>query len=84
MQGLRPVEGGGFVRKDGPLLSSCKDALEDQASPYVLIIDEINRGNFRAETADSRKSKLLLPPRQSRGSLQTSLAKLAKLANETP
>ncbi len=45
VQGLRPVEGGGFVRKDGPLLSFCKDALEDQASPYVLIIDEINRGN---------------------------------------
>jgi len=46
VQGLRPVEGGGFVRKDGPLLSFCKDALEDQASPYVLIIDEINRGNI--------------------------------------
>lgn len=45
VQGLRPAEGGGFVRKDGPLLSFCKDALEDQASPYVLIIDEINRGN---------------------------------------
>jgi MoxR-like ATPase len=45
VQGLRPVEGGGFKRKDGPLLSFCKDALEDQASPYVLIIDEINRGN---------------------------------------
>jgi MoxR-like ATPase len=45
VQGLRPVEGGGFARKDGPLLSFCKDALEDQASPYVLIIDEINRGN---------------------------------------
>jgi MoxR-like ATPase len=45
VQGLRPAEGGGFVRKDGPLLRFCKDALEDQASPYVLIIDEINRGN---------------------------------------
>lgn len=45
VQGLRPAEGGGFMRKDGPLLTFCKDALEDQASPYVLIIDEINRGN---------------------------------------
>ncbi len=45
IQGLRPMESGGFVRKDGPLLRFCKDALEDQASPYVLIIDEINRGN---------------------------------------
>jgi len=45
VQGLRPHEGGGFARQDGPLLRFCKDALEDQASPYVLIIDEINRGN---------------------------------------
>jgi MoxR-like ATPase len=45
VQGLRPAEGGGFARHDGPLLRFCKDALEDQASPYVLIIDEINRGN---------------------------------------
>ncbi len=45
VQGLRPVEEGGFARKDGPFLRFCKDALEDQASPYVLIIDEINRGN---------------------------------------
>lgn len=45
VQGLRPVETGGFARKDGPFLRFCKDALEDQASPYVLIIDEINRGN---------------------------------------
>lgn len=45
VQGLRPTDTGGFVRRDGPLLSFCKDALEDQSSPYVLIIDEINRGN---------------------------------------
>jgi hypothetical protein len=46
IQGLRPVEAGGFVRQDGPLLRFCKDALEDQKSPFVLIIDEINRGNI--------------------------------------
>jgi len=45
VQGLRPVEGGGFQRQDGPLLRFCKDALEDQDSRYVLIVDEINRGN---------------------------------------
>ncbi len=45
VQGLRPVESGGFERRDGPLLAFCKDALEDQSSKYVLIIDEINRGN---------------------------------------
>jgi MoxR-like ATPase len=46
VQGLRPVESGGFARQDGPLLRFCKDALEDQDSDYVLIIDEINRGNI--------------------------------------
>lgn len=46
VQGFRPADGGGFARKDGPLLRFCKDALEDQASPYVLLIDEINRGNI--------------------------------------
>lgn len=45
VQGLRPSETGGFQRQDGPLLTFCKDALEDQDVPYVLIIDEINRGN---------------------------------------
>jgi hypothetical protein len=46
VQGIRPVESGGFKRIDGPLLTFCKDALEDQDSKYVLIIDEINRGNI--------------------------------------
>ncbi|MBK7402680.1 MAG: AAA family ATPase [Myxococcales bacterium] len=45
VQGLRPTETGGFVRKDGPLLSFCKEALDDPMNPYVLVIDEINRGN---------------------------------------
>ncbi|MBL8718210.1 MAG: AAA family ATPase [Myxococcales bacterium] len=45
VQGLRPTEAGGFVRKDGPLLSFCKEALDDPMNPYVLVIDEINRGN---------------------------------------
>lgn len=45
VQGLRPLESGGFARQDGPLLRFCKDALEDADVPYVLVIDEINRGN---------------------------------------
>lgn len=45
VQGLRPVESGGFARHDGPLLRFCKDALEDSQVPYVLVIDEFNRGN---------------------------------------
>jgi MoxR-like ATPase len=45
VQGLRPTASGGFERHDGPLLRFCKQALQDQESVHVLIIDEINRGN---------------------------------------
>ena len=46
MQGYRPVDGGGFARVDGPFMRFCDQALQDSTSPYVLIIDEINRGNL--------------------------------------
>ncbi|MCC6646739.1 MAG: AAA family ATPase [Polyangiaceae bacterium] len=45
VQGLRPAEGGGFRREDGPLLRHCEAAQEHPSIPHVLIIDEINRGN---------------------------------------
>lgn len=45
VQGLRPTTSGGFERHDGPLLRFCKQALQDPESEYVLVIDEINRGN---------------------------------------
>ena len=46
VQGYRPVDGGGFARVDGPFMRFCDQALQDAASPYVLIVDEINRGNL--------------------------------------
>src|SRR5262249_7527587 len=46
MQGYRPVDGGGFARVDGPVMRFCDQSLQDAASPYVLIVDEINRGNL--------------------------------------
>jgi MoxR-like ATPase len=46
VQGYRPAGDGTFVRKDGPFLTFCDEALQDTESPYVLIIDEINRGNL--------------------------------------
>jgi 5-methylcytosine-specific restriction protein B len=46
VQGYRPTESGKFARVDGPFLRFCDQALQDASLPYVLIIDEINRGNL--------------------------------------
>ncbi len=46
-QGYRPVAGeGGFRLKNGPLAQLAEDAAEEPATPYVLIVDEINRANL--------------------------------------
>lgn len=45
VQGFRPTKGGGFALKDGPFMKFCDAALQDPEQPYVLVIDEINRGN---------------------------------------
>ena len=46
IQGYRPTEDGGFVRRDGPFYNFAKLAEADSDRPYVFIIDEINRGNL--------------------------------------
>jgi hypothetical protein len=46
VQGYRPAKGGGFERRDGPFLDFCDKALQDPEDRYVLVIDEINRGNL--------------------------------------
>lgn len=46
VRGYRPTEDGGFVLRDGPFLDFCERAREDHKRPYVLLIDEINRGNL--------------------------------------
>lgn len=45
VQGYRPHEGN-FVRRDGPFMRICNLARQDLEQPYVLVIDEINRGNL--------------------------------------
>lgn len=45
-EGYRPVDGGGFALKPGPLRKAVEVARENPSVPYVLIIDEINRGNL--------------------------------------
>ena len=48
-QGYRPVEeadGARFARRDGPLLRLVTAARAHEDQPYVLVIDEINRGNI--------------------------------------
>lgn len=45
-EGYRPIESGGFKLKPGPLRTMADQARRDAGTPYVLIIDEINRGNL--------------------------------------
>lgn len=48
VQGIRPVLGGGelgYKLQDGPFREICSNALEDPDNFYVLVIDEINRGD---------------------------------------
>lgn len=51
VEGLRPIKGAndkelGFVRKDGLFKNFCKAALNNPDKNFVLIIDEINRGEI--------------------------------------
>lgn len=46
VRGYRPTEDGAFERVDGPFLDLCDKAKQDPDSAYVLVIDEINRGNL--------------------------------------
>lgn len=45
VQGYRP-DGAGFKLRTGPFLRFCNEALQDIENAYVLVIDEINRGNL--------------------------------------
>lgn len=45
-EGYRPVAGGGFELRPGPLRQVVEQARDNPTAPYVLIIDEINRGNL--------------------------------------
>ncbi|UQD70486.1 DUF3578 domain-containing protein [Bradyrhizobium japonicum] len=46
VQGYRPTTAGGFELRDGVFLRFCQAALSDLSRHYVIIIDEINRGNL--------------------------------------
>lgn len=45
-EGYRPTREGGFDLTPGPMRRIVDQARENPATPYVLIIDEINRGNL--------------------------------------
>jgi 5-methylcytosine-specific restriction protein B len=46
VSGYRPAGDGTFTLRDGPFVKLCLRALEQPALPFVIIIDEINRGNL--------------------------------------
>jgi MoxR-like ATPase len=46
VQGIRPDDEGGFRLRDGLFHNLCTRASNDPESKYVLLIDEINRGNL--------------------------------------
>ncbi|WP_235617439.1 McrB family protein [Streptomyces thermolilacinus] len=45
MEGYRPLEGGGFTRSEGVFLKLCTKANGDPKNDYVMVIDEISRGD---------------------------------------
>lgn len=45
LEGYRPSDGGSFERRPGVMKRLCTRAAEDSRRPYILIIDEINRGD---------------------------------------
>lgn len=45
MEGYRPKAGGGFERRLGVFLQLCDDAAQDTDRPYVMVIDELSRGD---------------------------------------
>lgn len=45
-EGYRPTSSGGFELRPGPMRKIVDQALENPRTPFVLIIDEINRGNL--------------------------------------
>ena len=46
IQGIRPKEDGGFGLREGVFYTFCRQATADPDNKYVMIIDEINRGNL--------------------------------------
>jgi 5-methylcytosine-specific restriction protein B len=46
IQGYRPTDNGGFTLKDGVFLKICERARLKPNQKFVIIIDEINRGNL--------------------------------------
>ncbi len=46
VQGYRPTDSGGFVLRDGVFHRFCERARRDPGTPFVFMIDEINRGNL--------------------------------------
>ena len=56
VQGWRPTETGGFTLRNGVFFEFCERAGKSPDTPFVFVIDEINRGNLSPGRAVSRCS----------------------------
>ena len=70
VEGLKPVEAGGVINfkvVEGPFLRMVNRALNDRSKKFVIIIDEINRGNVAAllgellYALEYRESPVIMP-----------------------
>ena len=52
VEGFRPTTDGGFYLKPGIFKEFCEKARRNPDTPHVFIIDEINRGNLSASSAN--------------------------------
>ena len=88
MLGFRPKDAGGFAYKEGPFLRLVRDSEADPDNKYVLVIDELSRGDvgrvFGEALTYVERSKRELPFNIANGDLIKVPSNLVILATMNP